>query len=287
MNIRVLLVESDPEDVLFLRDVLIEIESGRYWSNWVHIETLHASTWTEMSAILGNEPVDLILLDPDLPDSHGVETFRRVQAAAEQVPVILLIGADDDAMAVRMMREGAQDFLIKKQADCAPLAHAMLNAMERHRLLTATRAASSTDSLTGLPNRGRFMTYAERDRNLAERLGRRLMIVVAELQNLNELTQTFGEQRRDLALVETADHLRSVAGSIDLLARIGETRFAMSIFESEVESLEEAWARIRCAESHRILMGATVFDADRSASIEMLLDQATLDLRPVSVAMRH
>jgi len=287
MTLRVLLVDSAPEDVLFLQDVLLEIESGRYWSTWVHIETLHAATWSAAAAMLANERIDVILLAPDLADSQGVEMFRRFQLAAERIPMILLIGPEDDAMAVRMIREGAQDFLIKKTVDCAPLAHAIRNAMERHRMVTAMRASTTTDSLTGLPNRGGFLTYADRDRKLAERLGRRLMIMVAEPRNLTELAAACGDQRRDLALVETADHLRSVAGPTDLIARIGEIRFGIAILDTDAESIEEAWARIHgAAATHRLTVGAAVFDADRPATLEVLLEQAALDLAPTVHAMQ-
>jgi len=286
MNVRVLLVESEPEDALFLQDVLTEIESGRYWDNWVHIDTLHAASWTEASMILANEPIDLILLDPDLSDSHGAATFRRAQVTAEQIPIVALIGSEDAAMGVRMVRDGAQDFLIKKQVDCGPLAHAMRNAMERHRLVSAARAASIIDSLTGLPNRGGFLTFADRDRKLAERLGRRLMIVVAEPRSLDEIVIAFGEQRRDLTLVEAADHLRSLAGPTDLVARIGANRFGMAIFETDVETLEEAWARLHMAgDAHRIRIGAAIFALDRPASLDTLLMEAASDLTPNAMSV--
>lgn len=287
MSLRVLLVESVAEDVLFLRDVLTEIEEGRYWNNWVHIETLHAASWNEASAILASEPVDVILLDPDLSDSQGVETFRRVHMAAERVPMILLVGPDDEAMGVRMVREGAQDFLLKKQVDCAPMAHAIRNAIERNRLLAAARAGTMTDALTGLPNRAAFITLADRDRKLAERLGRRMMILIAEPKNLDELAYAFGEQRRDLALVETADHLRGLAGATDLIARLGESRFAMSVLETPVETIESAWARLHsAAEAHRITLGLAMFDPERPASLEFLLEQASMDMTSTAMIAR-
>jgi diguanylate cyclase (GGDEF)-like protein len=288
MTLRVLLVESDVEDVLFLQEALTEIEGGRYWSNWVRIETLHADTWAKAGAILGNEALDLILLDLNLEDTRGAETFRRVQAAASQVPVILLTCAEDAEMAARLVREGAQDFLIKKQIDCAPMAHAIRNAMERHRLLSATRAASMIDSLTGLPNRGGFLTFADRDRKLAGRLGRRLMVLVAEPRNLSGITAAYGDQRRDLTLVEAADHLRGLLGPADLVARITETRFALTIFDTDVEPVEAAWARFHSsAAAHRIGIGAAIFDAAHPASLEVLIDQAESDLAPAAFAMHR
>ncbi|PYT17781.1 MAG: hypothetical protein DMG59_06425 [Acidobacteria bacterium] len=286
---RVLLVESESEDALFLRDVLAEIEEGRYWSNWVHIEMLHAPTWSDAAAILATESVDIILLDLDLADCQGVDTFRRSQAAAAHIPVVLLAGgSQDEAMATRLVRDGVQDFLLKKQVDCAPLAHAIRNAVERHRQLTAARAAAMTDSLTGLLNRSSFLTFGDRDRKLAERLGRRLMVMVAEPKNLSEIAAAYGEQRRDLTLVEVADHLRSLASPADLLARIGQARFGLTIVDTEAEPVEAAWARIHhAALEHRIVIGSAIFHPESPLSLDALLEQAALDLAPNAFAMRR
>jgi diguanylate cyclase (GGDEF)-like protein len=284
---RVLLIESEQEDVLFLRDVLTEIGEGRYWNNWVNIEILHAGSWKEASAILANESADIALLDLDLTDCQGMETFRRAQSAAPGVPMILLVGAQEESLGLRLVRDGAQDFLVKKQVDCAPLAHAMRNAIERHRALTASRAVSTHDTLTGLLNRAGFVTSADHDRKLAERLGRRLMVMVAEPKNLGEIATAYGEQRRDLTLVEAADHLRSLAGPADLVARIGCTRFGLVIFDTDFESVEAAWSRIHAALlEHRIQSGAAIFSSDHPATLDSLLEQAANDLAPNSLAMR-
>ena len=288
MTLRVLLVESDADDVLFLQEALTEIEGGRYWSNWIHIETLHADSWAKAATILANEALDLLLLDLNLADTQGAETYRRAQATASQVPVILLTCAEDAEVAARLIRDGAQDYLIKKQIDCAPMAHAMRNAIERHRLLLATQAASMIDSLTSLPNRGAFLTFADRDRKLAERLDRRLMVLVAEPKNLSAITAAYGDQRRDLALIETADHLRGLAGPADLVARITETHFALTVFDTDVEPVEAVWARFHStAGAHRIGIGAAIFDATHPASLEVLIDQAESDLAPAALTVRR
>jgi diguanylate cyclase (GGDEF)-like protein len=278
---RVLLIESEQEDVVFLRDVLTEIEEGRYWNNWVSIEVLEAASWKEASAILATEQIDIVLLDLDVP------TFRLAQDAAQHIPIVLLVGETEESLGVRMVREGAQDFLVKKQVDCAPLAHAMRNAIERHRLLTSSRAAFTHDTLTGLLNRGGFLTCADRDRKLAEQLGRRLMVMIAEPENLSEIASAYGEQKCDLAVIEAADHLRSVAGPADLLARIGGTCFGISIFDTETEPLEAAHARIHATlRQHRIRSGAAIFSPDHPATLETLLAQAATDLSPNALAMR-
>jgi PleD family two-component response regulator len=269
---RVLLIESDVEDVVFLRDVLTEIGEGHYWNNWVNMEILEAASWQKASAILSSEPVDIVLLD--------LETFRRAQLAAGHIPMVLLVGASEEMLGLRLVREGAQDFLVKKQVDCAPLAHAMRNAIERHRLLTAVRAASTHDTLTGLLNRSGFLTAAQRDCKLAEQIGRRLMVLVAEIPSGHD------EQRTDLALVEAADRMRSIASPAAILARLETTRFGMTIFDTEAESLEAASARIHEAlRPHRIRMGAAIFNPDYPVTLDTLLEQAIADVNPNAMAM--
>jgi len=274
--LRVLLAESGTEDTLFLGDVLADLEGARCWSDWVHLETSHAATCADTTAMLSTGSVDILLLDLDLQDSQGADTFRRVQAACPHVPVILLIEPSATSLAERLVRDGAQDFLLKKEVDCAPLARAMRNAQERHRLLAATRATSMTDQLTGLLTRPAFLTLVDRDRQLAERFSRRMMVLIAELAALD------GDgQRRDLALVETADWLRGLAGPAALVARLNFSRFGLAVFDTEAEPMDHIRARVHITASlNNIALGSAVFDPQRPVSLDALLDQAALNLRP-------
>ena len=287
MTLRVLLIESEAEELLFLQDVLREMEQERLLPEWPRIEPLYAATWAEARRILSTSPPHVILLDLDSGEDAGekdagekpAETFQSVQAGAPDVPVILLLNPAAEELAAQLIREGAEDFLLKHQVDCVPLAHAVRNAILRHRLLSAARAAAHSDSLTGLPNRVGFLAVAERDRKLAERLNRRWMLLIAEPRNLTALSHALGEQRRDLELVEAAEQLRGIATPADLVARIGERHFGLSIFDGDVESAEEAWVRIRAAAAeHRINIGVSIFDRSRPLSLDAMLQQALADL---------
>jgi DNA-binding NarL/FixJ family response regulator len=285
VTLRVLLAESGTEDTLFLRDVLTDLDGARCWSDWVHLEASHAATWADTEAILAAEAVDILLLNPDLRDSQGAETFRRVQAAAPDVPVILLVEPSATSLAERLVRDGAQDFLLKVEVDCVPLARAIRNALERHRLLAAARATSMTDQLTGLLTRPAFLTLADRDRLLAERLSRRMLILVAERVEPAALDdaqggRTQGQQRRDLALVEAADGLRGLAGPAALVARLGHSRFGLAAFDTEAESVEEIRARLHTATTDgKIAFGSAVFDPQHPVSLDALLERAANGLR--------
>jgi PleD family two-component response regulator len=223
---------------------------------------------------------------------QGAEAFRRAQAAAPQVPVVLLVSSEEIAVAELLLREGAQDYLVKSQVDCGPLAHAIRNAIERHRYLESARAAAMTDSLTGLLNRAAFLALVERDRKLAAAMDRRILVAVAEPDG-EALDGLHRQQNRDLALVEAAERLRGLAGPLDLVARLEERGFAFAVFETEDRTLEDAWARLKGASaSLKLNIGASVFRPESPLTLEELLAQAehTLDnpqLAPTAAAARR
>jgi PleD family two-component response regulator len=284
MNLRILLIESEPEDLLFLHDAFQEIEDGRWLPEWPRIEPVVAATWQEAEPMLSANPPHAILLDLEAADKSGAQTFRRAHAMFPDVPVILMLDSGNEALAVQLIREGAEDFLFKKSIDCAPLAHALRNAVLRRRRAAAARAATLSDSLTGLCNRAGFLVSATRDRKLAERLGQRWMLLIAEPRNLTDIALAFGEQRHDLEVIEAAEHLRCIVTPADALARISEHHFAISVFDCEAESVEQAWERMRnAAADRRIELGVSIFNGQNrqgqnSLSVDDMIEQALADL---------
>src|SRR5258708_11177657 len=57
--------------------------------------------------------VDVVLLDLGLPDSEGVETFLAARTQAPGIPIIILSAADSESLALQMIQEGAEDYLVK------------------------------------------------------------------------------------------------------------------------------------------------------------------------------
>ncbi|MGA7981687.1 MAG: EAL domain-containing protein [Chromatiaceae bacterium] len=76
---------------------------------------------------------DVALLDLCLPDSEGIGTFQRFHATAPQLPVIVMTNMADEDLAARAVREGAQDYLIKRRVDSGLLARSIRYAIERQR----------------------------------------------------------------------------------------------------------------------------------------------------------
>src|SRR5580698_10188382 len=124
---RVLLIEDNPGDADLVRLRPVEGNST--------VEVNCVERLSDGMASLLQHPPSVVLLDLNLPDSHGAETFRTVLAQAPDVPVVILSGQDDEALAVKAVHQGVQDYLIKGDITSKQLERAMRYAVERQALL--------------------------------------------------------------------------------------------------------------------------------------------------------
>ena len=131
-KVRLLLVEDCPDHADLIRAKL-----GR--SQRLKVEITHVDRLEKGLAKLKAGVFDIVLLDFSLPDSFGLETFRRANEAAPRTPIIVLTSLDDNDLAVQAVREGAQDYLIKREADTRLLVRSILYAMERQAAEEALR----------------------------------------------------------------------------------------------------------------------------------------------------
>jgi PAS domain S-box-containing protein len=88
---------------------------------------------------LKNPGIDIVLLDLSLPDSEGIDTFFRVHAAAESIPVVVISAEDDEKVALQALKGGAQDYLIKGKAPGEAIVRCLYYAMERAQIESELR----------------------------------------------------------------------------------------------------------------------------------------------------
>lgn len=105
---QVLIIDDDPVDAQACRRALTR---GLQPPPRLDI----AATGAEALALAAERDHDCVLLDVRLPDMDGLEVLRRLQGLRPQSPspVVMLNGADDAELAVRAMRLGASDYLVK------------------------------------------------------------------------------------------------------------------------------------------------------------------------------
>lgn len=125
-TIRVLLIEDNPGDARLIREILARARSAQF-------ELERVERLSDALERLNTGGIQAILLDLTLPDSSGLNTFFRVHAHAPHIPITVLSGFADEAVAIRAVREGAQDYLVKGQVDRNLLVRTLLYAIERKR----------------------------------------------------------------------------------------------------------------------------------------------------------
>ncbi|MCC6366086.1 MAG: diguanylate cyclase [Bryobacterales bacterium] len=248
--IRVLLIDGQVEDSRWVQELLAELEEGRFGGGWMHgLEVFHLDRLGDALTLLedseGKEQFDVVLLNPTLPDSFGLNTYLRVRSRVRETPVVILAEQDDPDLAISMVRAGAQDFLAKTQLDSLPLARALRLAVERNRILRDLRALTWGDELTGLMNRSGFEMMAERDMAAARRLGVEMAVAVVELSGLEEVGFAYGKDERELALIEAADVVKSVFPRASCMARVSQNRFAVSLLPKDEEEVEGVMEDLR------------------------------------------
>ncbi len=132
---KVLLVEDNRADAVLLRETLADAAERPI--QLVHVERLKAALER-----LAAEPFDIVLLDLSLPDADGMETITRTQEQFPELPLVVMTGLDDEATAVKAVRHGAQDYLVKGRGDGHLILRAMRYAVERKRSEEALREAN-------------------------------------------------------------------------------------------------------------------------------------------------
>ena len=86
---------------------------------------------------LGRDHFDVVVLDLNLSDSTGLDTFATLHQRFPNMPVVILSGQDDNALALESVAQGAQDFVAKNKADSDSLTRSLRYAVERSERILA------------------------------------------------------------------------------------------------------------------------------------------------------
>lgn len=205
---RVLVVDDDPSLRLLAQETLIQ--EG--------YEVLLAENGHEACELFATHSPDFVLMDVCMPVLNGCDACARLRRADDgaQTPVLMITGSDDPAVVEQVFDSGATDFQAK------PLNWRVIRERIRY-MLHAKRAADGLrrlahyDSLTGLPNRGRFHGELGRAVAAAERTEGLLAVVFLDLDGFKEINDAFGHRDGDTILKETADRLVQSLRASDLL----------------------------------------------------------------------
>jgi diguanylate cyclase (GGDEF)-like protein len=164
------------------------------------------------------------------------------------------------------------------------LARRAAPAIENARRFREARQLADLDSLTGLHNQRYFHEVLARECARAHRYGRRLALVVLDLDDFKAINDRIGHLAGDAALAEAANRVRGVVRSADIPCRVGGDELAVIMPESSLADGEQLYRRMLDAVSAgpiggagRLLLSAGVAElrgGDDAATIFQRADDA-------------
>jgi len=137
--LNVLLIEDSPDYAGLVQQWLSSTEGDvTFVLNWT--DTLAAGL-----SRLAQGSVDAVLLDLGLPDSEGLETFLATRRRAPDLPIVILSAADSESLALRVIQEGAEDYLVKSKCTQELLVRTLHYAVVRHKQQLSKTSAAPAD----------------------------------------------------------------------------------------------------------------------------------------------
>ncbi|MCK5179957.1 MAG: response regulator, partial [Candidatus Omnitrophica bacterium] len=126
-SLKVLVVEDNLIDRRILESMLLEASDST---------SLLKSSDSLAGALqlMSQYTFDVVILDLNLPDSHGEETLLKLNRQYPSVAVVINTGAYEDEVGLETLSFGAQDFLIKGKYNAYILNKALYYAVERKRV---------------------------------------------------------------------------------------------------------------------------------------------------------
>jgi diguanylate cyclase (GGDEF)-like protein/PAS domain S-box-containing protein len=128
-EINILLIEDNQDEVELILGFLNSVQLFSY--NLLHRDSLADGIQALNEDCQNGSDIDVVLLDLHLPDSRGMETFIRVNKTVPHIPIVLMTNLEDETIAHKTVRDGAQDYLLKSKLDGNMLCRSIRYAIER------------------------------------------------------------------------------------------------------------------------------------------------------------
>ena len=154
-RVKVLLIEDNPGDARLIKEMLADGKSAAFEVEW-------RDDLAKGIKRLADGGVDLVLLDLTLPDSRGFNTFSTLQTETPLLPIVVLTGLDDETVAVRAVRGGAQDYLVKGQVTGEQLSRAIRYAIARKTAEKRPFTVEQLKEFDGKEGRPTYVAYRGR-----------------------------------------------------------------------------------------------------------------------------
>lgn len=202
-------------------------------------------------ALIRSHAFDVLLLDLYMPSKTGLDVVLEAQKYDPDLQAIILTGGATIETAVKALRAGVYDYLIKPLESLTQLDITLKHALERRRLIkenarlfAEVQRLAVTDPLTGVYNRRKVDQSLLDEVERARRYNRPLSLIMLDLDKLKRVNDTYGHGTGDEVLKMAADVIRKEVRSVDVPARIGGDEFLILLPEADLEAASRVAKRV-------------------------------------------
>lgn len=237
---------------------------------------------------------DLIICDLEMPRIDGFKLLSMIAGRAElrDIPVIMLTGHGDRELKIKLLGQGASDYVTKPFDSGELIARVKVQLKikglqdELKKSNEMLQRLSYTDPLTQLYNRRYMMTMLEKEMLRAERKGRPLSLAMIDIDHFKQVNDKYGHLHGDRVLASVAEFTRLGLRRYDFAARYGGEEFVVTLPETNHDDALVIAERIRRqVQLHEfdgqlkqlqvtVSIGVATFPADFIASLDDLLREA-------------
>ncbi|WP_331347049.1 diguanylate cyclase [Cellvibrio sp. UBA7661] len=207
-------------------------------------EPLLARSGEEALQLLENTPVDMIIMDVEMPGLNGFETTRLIREwlAGHWIPIIFVTGLNEDEDYREGIEAGGDDYLIKPVSFM--IIKAKIRAMERiaemrdqlNQLNAELEALSQLDSLTQIYNRRTFNELAQQQWMQTKRHQQSISALMIDVDHFKLFNDHYGHPAGDACLKKVTQAIKScLHRSTDILGRYGGEEFIVLLPETDAK----------------------------------------------------
>jgi diguanylate cyclase (GGDEF)-like protein len=260
----VLLVEDCEDDALL---TLICLRQAGFDPQWRRVDNDQA-----MVAALDTSSWEVVISDHNMPSFSAPEALKLLRQKGLDLPFIIVSGSIGEEAAVRAMKAGAQDYIVKGQLGRLPAAieRELKDAHERRARHTAEekiRFLAYFDPLTSLPNRASFCEHLLGLVKDPSRNGGALAVLSVTVGNLRDVNNTLGHTTGEQMLIELGKRLQLALPALHLRARIAADEFAVVLADGDIDSATNVARELQRTMATSICIDAVEVEPEISVGI--------------------
>jgi len=282
--LKVLLVEDSADDALLL---MRQIRKGGFMASFLRVDEAES-----MKTALLKEQWDICITDHNMPSFDSTAALQLIKESGLDIPTVIVSGSIGEEIAVKAMKEGAHDYIMKDNlARLVPAIERELRDVDarkaRKEAEDAIRYMAYHDALTSLNNRNEFDIRLRQALQNAKHNNQQHSVLYLDLDQFKIINDTCGHIAGDELLKQLSAQLKQQVRDGDTLARLGGDEFgvllencpldsAQAIAEkllNAVKSFSFSWQNRNFAIG--VSIGMVIVDA-KSESVEEIMSAADM-----------